>query len=102
MSRVTGHRQYKDLGLKRRCNTTLPHTTSPSLRILNMAPPSSGNYYIKNKATGYFLTSQGKDVSSTTVKTVDPSGKLGPELVSRLVLCSLVSWSETPTRRGST
>ncbi|KIK60612.1 hypothetical protein GYMLUDRAFT_43538 [Collybiopsis luxurians FD-317 M1] len=41
-----------------------------------MAPPSPGNYYIKNKASGYFLTSDGTNKSFTPVPTTKPTGDL--------------------------
>ncbi|KAJ7433310.1 hypothetical protein B0H11DRAFT_2296937 [Mycena galericulata] len=44
-----------------------------------MSPPASGNYYIRNKASKYFLTSKGADAdaSSTPVYTTKPEGELG-------------------------
>ncbi|KIK60594.1 hypothetical protein GYMLUDRAFT_244169 [Collybiopsis luxurians FD-317 M1] len=49
-----------------------------------MSPPAAGNYYIKNKASGYYVTSDGKDSSSTAVNTIKPDGDLDDKFVFNL------------------
>ncbi|KIK51822.1 hypothetical protein GYMLUDRAFT_251745 [Collybiopsis luxurians FD-317 M1] len=45
-----------------------------------MSPPFDGSYYIKNIASGYFITSDGKDSFSTPVSTIKPTSDLNDKM----------------------
>ncbi|KIK60587.1 hypothetical protein GYMLUDRAFT_244161 [Collybiopsis luxurians FD-317 M1] len=45
-----------------------------------MAPPSAGDYYIKNIASGYFMTADDKDSFLTPVSTIKPTGDLNNKM----------------------
>ncbi|KIK60586.1 hypothetical protein GYMLUDRAFT_244160 [Collybiopsis luxurians FD-317 M1] len=49
-----------------------------------MSPPVGGHYYIQNKVSGYYVTSDGKDSFSTPVTTTIRTGDLDVKFVFNL------------------
>ncbi|KIK51708.1 hypothetical protein GYMLUDRAFT_50380 [Collybiopsis luxurians FD-317 M1] len=50
-----------------------------------MSPPAARNYYIKNKASGYYVTLDGKDSFTTAVHTTKPDSDLDDKFVFRIL-----------------